>query len=456
MKKKSFINVEDFLFLIIKFPGNYRNTKREWSNNMFQQLKNGEKLQQIVRDVEQQIANVHKGVEERIENNQFRVLRSYQKHRVSDSHFIPTTGYGYDDIGRDTLELIYADVFGAEAGLVRPQIISGTHAISIALFGILRPGDELLYITGKPYDTLEEIVGIRGNGVGSLKEFGISYDSVELKEEGSINWDAVAKSIKPATKMIGIQRSKGYATRPSFTVAEIKEMISFVKEIKEDVVVFVDNCYGEFVEEIEPCHVGADLMAGSLIKNPGGGIAKTGGYIVGKKQYVEACSYRMTSPGIGAEAGASLYSLQEMYQGFFLAPHVVGQALKGAVFTAALLEKLGMNSSPKWDSSRTDLIQSVQFDDKDKMIAFCQAIQFASPINSHVTAYPAYMPGYEDDVIMAAGTFIQGASIELTADGPIRPPYVAYVQGGLTYSHVKMAVCIAVDSLIEKKLIELN
>lgn len=423
---------------------------------MFQQLKNGEKLQQIVRSVEQQIEDVHKGIDERIESNQFRVLKSYQKHRVSDSHFIPSTGYGYDDIGRDTLELIYADVFGAEAGLVRPQIISGTHAISIALFGILRPGDELLYITGKPYDTLEEIVGIRGNGVGSLKEFGISYDSVALTEEGTINWGVVASKIKSNTKMIGIQRSKGYATRPSFTVDEIKEMISFAKEIKEDVVVFVDNCYGEFVEELEPCHVGADLMAGSLIKNPGGGIVKTGGYIVGKKQYIEACSYRMTSPGIGAEAGASLYSLQEMYQGFFLAPHVVGQALKGAVFTAALLEKLGMNSTPKWDANRTDLIQSVQFDDKDKMIAFCQAIQFASPINSHVTAYPAYMPGYEDDVIMAAGTFIQGASIELTADGPIRPPYVAYVQGGLTYSHVKMAVCIAVDSLIEKKLIELN
>jgi cystathionine beta-lyase family protein involved in aluminum resistance len=423
---------------------------------MFQQLNNGEKLQKIVSSVEQQITGIHKAIDEKIDSNQFRVLKSYQKHRVSDSHFIPSTGYGYDDIGRDTLELIYADVFGAEAGLVRPQIISGTHAISISLFGILRPGDELLYITGKPYDTLEEIVGIRGNGVGSLKEFGISYDSVALTEEGTIDWDLVATKIKSNTKMIGIQRSKGYATRPSFTVDEIKEMISFVKEIKKDVVVFVDNCYGEFVEEIEPCHVGADLMAGSLIKNPGGGIAKTGGYIVGKKQYVEACSYRMTSPGIGAEAGASLYSLQEMYQGFFLAPHVVGQALKGAVFTAALLEKLGMNSSPKWDADRTDLIQSVQFDDKEKMIAFCQAIQFASPINSHVTAYPAYMPGYEDDVIMAAGTFIQGASIELTADGPIRPPYVAYVQGGLTYSHVKMAVCIAVDSLIEKNLIELN
>jgi cystathionine beta-lyase family protein involved in aluminum resistance len=423
---------------------------------MFQQLNNGEKLKKIVEDVERQIAEVHKRIDERIETNQFQVLRSYQKHRVSDSHFIPTTGYGYDDIGRDTLEEIYADVFGGEAGLVRPQIISGTHAISIALFGVLRPGDELLYITGKPYDTLEEIVGIRGNGVGSLKEFGIAYDSVALTAEGAIDYATVAEKIKPNTKMIGIQRSKGYANRPSFTIAELKEMISFVKEIKEDVVVFVDNCYGEFVEELEPCHVGADLMAGSLIKNPGGGIAKTGGYIVGKSEWVEACSYRMTSPGIGAEAGASLYSLQEMYQGFFLAPHVVGQALKGAVFTAALLEKLGMNSLPKWDAERTDLIQSVQFDDKDKMVAFCQAIQFASPINSHVTAYPAYMPGYEDDVIMAAGTFIQGASIELTADGPIRPPYVAYVQGGLTYAHVKMAVCLAVDRLVDKQLISLN
>ncbi|MGG1398982.1 aminotransferase class I/II-fold pyridoxal phosphate-dependent enzyme [Bacillus salipaludis] len=423
---------------------------------MFQQLKNGEKLQPIVKEVERQVAEVHKRIEERAEVNQFRVLQSYQKHKVSDSHFIPSTGYGYDDIGRDTLELVYADVFGGEAGLVRPQIISGTHAISIALFGVLRPGDELLYMTGKPYDTLEEIVGIRGNGVGSLKEFGISYDSVSLSSTGSIDWDTVAAKIKPNTKMIGIQRSKGYATRPSFTIAEIKEMIAFVKEINSDIVVFVDNCYGEFVEELEPCHVGADLMAGSLIKNPGGGIAKTGGYIVGKKQWVEACSYRMTSPGIGAEAGASLYSLQEMYQGFFLAPHVVGEAVKGAVFTAAMLNKLGMNSSPKWDSERTDLIQAVQFDDRDKMVAFCQAIQFASPINSHVTPYPAYMPGYEDDVIMAAGTFVQGASIELTADGPIRPPYVAYVQGGLTYSHVKIAVCLAVDRLLEKGLIQLN
>ncbi|WP_053366258.1 methionine gamma-lyase family protein [Bacillus sp. FJAT-27245] len=419
---------------------------------MFKHLKHGEQISQAAREVETQIAPIHGEIDEMIEANQFRVLQSFQKHRVSDSHFTPSTGYGYDDTGRDVLADIYADVFGAEAGLVRPQIISGTHAISIALFGILRPGDELLYITGKPYDTLEEIVGIRGTGNGSLKEFGISYNSVSLTEEGGIDWDAVSAAIKPNTKMIGIQRSKGYATRPSFTVAEIGEMTRFVKEIKPEAVVFVDNCYGEFVELEEPCHAGVDLMAGSLIKNPGGGIAKTGGYIVGKQEYVEACSYRMTSPGIGAEAGASLYSLQEMYQGFFLAPHVVGQALKGAVFTAAMLERFGMKSFPKWDEKRTDLIQAVEFNDRQKMVSFCQAIQFASPVNSYVTPYPAYMPGYEDDVIMAAGTFIQGASIELTADGPLRPPYAAYVQGGLTYSHVKMAICLALDRLIEEGL----
>ncbi|MEA3319569.1 methionine gamma-lyase family protein [Sutcliffiella horikoshii] len=421
---------------------------------MFHLLQHGEVIEPIVRKIEEKLQEGFQQVDAGVETNQFRVLKSFQENRVSDSHFIPSTGYGYDDIGRDTLEKIYAEVFGGEAGLVRPQIISGTHAISIALFGVLRPGDELLYITGKPYDTLEEIVGIRGSGVGSLKEYNIGYKTIDLKNNRGIDWEAVSNAITPSTKMIGIQRSKGYATRPSFTIEEIKEMIRFVKEIKPDVVVFVDNCYGEFVELEEPCHVGADLMAGSLIKNPGGGIAKTGGYIVGKKELVEACSYRMTSPGIGAEAGASLYSLQEMYQGFFLAPHVVGQALKGAMFTAAFLEELGMNTSPSWDAHRTDLIQSVQFDDKEKMIAFCQAIQYASPVNSHVTPYANYMPGYEDDVIMAAGTFIQGASIELTADGPIRAPYVAYVQGGLTYSHVKIAVCSAVDHLISKGLME--
>ncbi|RDI47355.1 aminotransferase class I/II-fold pyridoxal phosphate-dependent enzyme [Falsibacillus pallidus] len=422
---------------------------------MFEFLTHGEKLKPIIEEIEKQIQPIHQEINRRAEENQFRVLSSFQDKRVSDSHFIPTTGYGYDDIGRDTLEKIYGDVFGGEAGLVRPQIISGTHAISIALFGILRPGDDLLYITGKPYDTLEEIVGIRGSGVGSLKEFGIGYSSVPLAEDGKVDYEAVEKAISPSIKMIGIQRSKGYATRPSFTIKELEEMIRFVKEIKPDAVVFVDNCYGEFVEDKEPCHVGADLMAGSLIKNPGGGLAKTGGYLVGKAGLIEACSYRMTSPGIGAEAGPSLYSLQEMYQGFFLAPHVVGEALKGAVFTSALLERLGMDTYPKWNSTRTDLIQSVQFDNAEKMIQFCQAIQYASPVNSHVTPYPNYMPGYEDDVIMAAGTFIQGASIELTADGPIRPPYVAYVQGGITYSHVKIAVSSAVDRLVEKGLIAL-
>ncbi|GIN61642.1 hypothetical protein J27TS8_16350 [Robertmurraya siralis] len=423
---------------------------------MFQQLTYGKQLEKIMKEVEAQVQDLHKEIDERIDRNQFRVLSSFQHHRVSDSHFNPSTGYGYDDIGRDTLEDIYAEVFGGEAGLVRPQIISGTHAISISLFGVLRPGDELLYITGKPYDTLEEIVGIRGSGVGSLKEYGISYNSVPLTAEGDIDYPAIKQAMKPNTKMIGIQRSKGYANRPSFTVQQIKEMIDFVKKVNPNVVVFVDNCYGEFVEEIEPCHVGADLMAGSLIKNPGGGLVKTGGYIVGKKEWVEACAYRLTSPGIGREAGASLYSLQEMYQGFFMAPHIVGQALKGAILTAATLEKLGMNTNPKWDAVRTDLIQSVQFDEREKMVAFCQAIQFSSPINSHVTPYPSYMPGYEDDVIMAAGTFIQGASIELTADGPTRPPYVAYVQGGLTYSHVKIAICIALNHLLEKKLLSID
>lgn len=423
---------------------------------MLEFLSNGEKIAPLVEDVEKLISEAHKEIDEVIEYNQFKVLQSFRKHKVSDSHFIPTTGYGYDDIGRDTLEEIFADVLGGEAGLVRPQIISGTHAISTALFGILRPGDELLYITGKPYDTLEEIVGIRGeSGNGSLKDFGIGYESIELVNDERINYEKVANRMNSNTKVIGIQRSKGYGTRPSYTIEQIKEMIDFVKEIDPNVIVFVDNCYGEFVEKQEPCHVGADLMAGSLIKNPGGGLAKTGGYIVGRKDLVEKCGYRLTSPGIGREAGASLYALQDMYHGFFMAPHITGQALKGALFTAAFLEKLGMNTNPSWDAVRTDLIQSVQFDDKEKMIAFCQAIQAASPINAHFTPTANYMPGYEDDVIMAAGTFIQGASIELTADGPIRAPYVAYVQGGLTYAHVKIAICSAVNSLIEKNLLEI-
>ncbi len=416
---------------------------------MFSQLQQREKLEQLTERIEEQIRDHHKEIEAIALENQSKVMQSFRKHQVADFHFTPSTGYGYDDIGRDTLEAIYANVFGGEAALVRPQIISGTHAIATSLFGVLRPGDELLYITGKPYDTLEEIVGIRGNGNGSLKEFHIGYQAVPLLDSGWIDENSIQDAITERTKVIGIQRSKGYGDRPSYTIAEIEKMIKFVRGIKENVIIFVDNCYGEFVETREPCEVGADLIAGSLIKNPGGGIVKTGGYIVGKRKLVELASYRLAAPGIGAEGGASLYSLLEMYQGFFLAPHVVSQALKGAIFTAAVLEQAGLSTSPKWNERRTDLIQSVHFPTAEKMISFCQAIQAASPVNAHVSPQPSPMPGYEDPVIMAAGTFIQGASIELTADGPIRPPYVAYVQGGLTYEHVKIAVLQALDTILD-------
>ncbi|PFG13036.1 methionine gamma-lyase family protein [Bacillus sp. es.036] len=422
---------------------------------MFMNFTHQEELKTLSHQAEEKIQPVLREIDARVEANQYRVLEAFHKNRISDFHFTPSTGYGYDDTGRDTLEQLYADVFGGEAGLVRPQIVSGTHAISTALFGVLRPNDELLYITGAPYDTLEEIVGTRGEGNGSLKDFHIGYQAIPLLDE-AVDFDAVRNAITAQTKMIGIQRSKGYANRPSFTISEIEEMIAFVKSIKEDVIVFVDNCYGEFVEEQEPCHVGADLIAGSLIKNPGAGIVKTGGYLVGREDLIELCGYRLTSPGIGREVGASLYSLQEMYQGIFLAPHTVGQAVKGAVYSSALLEEAGFNTTPHWNSKRTDLIQSVQFDDRERMVAFCQAIQAASPVNAHVRPEPAYMPGYEDDVIMAAGTFIQGASLELSADGPLRPPYVAYVQGGLTFEHVKISVLRAVDDLLKKGLITVS
>ncbi|MCG7333970.1 methionine gamma-lyase family protein [Sporosarcina sp. ACRSM] len=404
--------------------------------------------------MEEKLAPFFKSVEKTAFYNQRKVLAAFRKNMVSDFHLSGSTGYGYDDSGRDTLEQVYADVFGAEACLVRNQIISGTHAISISLFGILRPGDELLYITGKPYDTLESIVSGKGKDTGSLEDYGITYKHIDLQQDGSVDFEEVVKNIHPKTKMIGIQRSKGYSDRPSFMVDEIGEMIRKVKAINPDLVVFVDNCYGEFVEEKEPTEVGADLMAGSLIKNPGAGLVRTGGYIAGRADLVEKCAYRMTSPGLGAEAGASLDTLLEMYQGFFLAPHIVSQAVKGALFTAAILENFGLKTSPHYTDKRTDLIQSVSFANADQMIAFCRTIQSNSPINAHYAPEPSYMPGYADDVIMAAGTFIQGSSIELTADGPIRPPYTAYVQGGLTYEHVKAAVLSSIDKLIEDQLIE--
>ncbi|MEW9668893.1 aminotransferase class I/II-fold pyridoxal phosphate-dependent enzyme [Ammoniphilus sp. 3BR4] len=423
---------------------------------MYTMLKHGEHFKPFVEAAEKKIEARIKEINNMSDYNQFKVLRAFQEEEVSDYHFSPSTGYGYDDVGRHTLEKIYAKVFGGEAALVRPQIISGTHAIAISLFGILRPGDELMYITGAPYDTLEEVVGVRGHGQGSLKDYQIGYQAIPLTDSGAVDFDRISQVITAKTKVIGIQRSRGYADRPSFPIEQLKEMILFVKELKPDVIVFVDNCYGEFTEALEPTQVGADIMAGSLIKNPGGGIAKTGGYIVGKEEYVTLASYRMAAPGIGAEGGASLYSLHEMYQGFFLAPHVVGEALKGATFTAALLESLGFRTNPKWNDPRTDLIQSVEFGSAEKLIAFCQGIQKASPVDSHVRPEPSEMPGYADKVIMAAGTFIQGASIELSADGPLRPPYLGFVQGGLTYSHVKVGVLTALDALAEKGLLSLS
>lgn len=411
-----------------------------------------ESLLTLVTETEHKIRPIHEKIERIALMNQKKVLDAFREQGISENHLVGTFGYGYDDEGRDQLEALYSRVFRSEDAIVRPQVISGTHAITLALSSQLKHGDELLYITGEPYDTLLEVIGVNGNGIGSLLDNGITYRSIPLND-GEINIEKVIESVTEQTKVIALQRSKGYASRPSLTIQQLEKTIQKIKAQFPDKIIFVDNCYGEFVEEREPIEVGADLIAGSLIKNPGGGICKIGGYIAGRKDLIERIGYRLTAPGIGKEAGASLYSLHEMYQGFFLSPHVVSQSLKGAVFTAAILEALGMKTTPSFDAERTDLIQAVTFNDPEKMITFCQAIQSASPINSQFAPQPAYMPGYEDDVIMAAGTFIQGASIELTADGPIREPYEAYVQGGLTYEHVKLAVIHAVETLQSKNII---
>lgn len=404
-------------------------------------------LVEKIDKIDQRIAERLQEVREIALSNQAKVLTAFRENHVSESHFLASTGYGNDDQGRDVLEAVYAQTFGTEAALVRPQIVSGTHAIATSLFGVLRPGENLLYITGTPYDTLLEVIGVQGNGIGSFKEYNIGYDEVGLLQDGSVDFDGIRKKITEKTKVVAIQRSRGYAARPSFTIEKIKEMCEFVKTIAPDVVIFVDNCYGEFVELLEPTQVGADIMAGSLIKNPGGGIAKTGGYIVGKQVLIERCAYRLTTPGVGAEGGAMLGNVFDMLQGFFLAPHVVSQAVQGAIFSAALLAEHQLDSTPKWNQPRTDLIQLIDFQDREKMIQFCQAIQKYSPIDAYVAPIPSYMAGYEDDIIMAAGTFIQGASIELSADGPLREPYSLYLQGGLTFEHVKVAVTNAVNEV---------
>ncbi|NBC68066.1 aminotransferase class I/II-fold pyridoxal phosphate-dependent enzyme [Paenibacillus sacheonensis] len=402
---------------------------------------------------EEQAAPVFRSIDGIAERNQWKVIDAFQKHRVSDFHFNGSTGYGYNDTGREVLDLVYADVMGAEAALVRPHFVSGTHTISCALFGLLRPGDELLYITGRPYDTLHKVIGKPGDGKGSLQDFGITYCEVAPLADGSIDWDTVSSKITERTRVIGIQRSRGYDWRASYTVAQIGEMTERVKALKPDVYVFVDNCYGEFTEELEPTQVGVDLMAGSLIKNPGGGIAPTGGYVAGTKHAVELTAYRLTAPGIGGEVGATLGTLRAMYQGLFLAPHLVGQALKGSVFGAVMFEMLGFESNPRFDAPRTDLIQAIRFKDAEQLIAFVQGVQRASAVDSHVVPEPWDMPGYEHPVIMAAGTFMQGGSLELSADAPIREPYIAYMQGGLTYAHVKYGVLNALAMLADRELV---
>lgn len=389
------------------------------------------------------------------EHNQAKVIAAMQKNRVSATCFAATTGYGYDDVGRDNLEKVYADVFHTEAALVRPQITCGTHALTVALSANLLPGDELLSPVGLPYDTLQEVIGIRESPC-SLKEYGVSYRQVDLLPDGTFDYENIRKAINDKTKLVTIQRSKGYATRPSFSVKQIGELIAFVKSVKPSVICMVDNCYGEFVETVEPSDVGADMVVGSLIKNPGGGLAPIGGYICGTKTCVDRCAYRLSAPGLGQEVGANLGLMPALYQGFFMAPTVVAGAEKGAIFAANLYEPLGFKCVPNATESRHDIIQAVELGSEDGMLAFCKGIQAAAPVDSFATPLPWDMPGYNDKVIMAAGAFVQGSSIELSADGPIRPPYAVYFQGGLTWCHAKLGILMSLQKMVDAQLITLK
>ena len=424
------------------------------NNKMYEKMGLSEKVVSFCEEAEESLKERFKEADRIAEYNQLKVLKAMQDNNVSEACMYGSTGYGYNDIGRDTLEKVYASVFNTEAALVRAQITCGTHALSTALSAILRPGDELLSPVGKPYDTLEGIIGIK-ESKGSLAEFGIKYAQVDLLPDGSFDYENIARAIKPETKMVTIQRSKGYQTRPTFSVEQIGELITFIKNIKNDIICMVDNCYGEFVEEIEPGDVGADLVVGSLIKNPGGGLAPIGGYICGREDLVEMCGYRLTTPGLGKEVGASLNVNTSLYQGLFLAPTVTAGALKGAMFAAAIYEKLGFSCVPNATEPRYDIIQSVVFGKPEGLIAFCEGIQKAAPVDSFVVPEPWPMPGYHSDVIMAAGNFIQGASIELSADGPLEEPYAAYFQGGLTWYHAKFGIMMSLQSLVNKKIIEL-
>lgn len=404
------------------------------------------KVKRIIEEVEKQIQPRLSEIDDQVTFNQRKVLEAFQKERISEENLNGATGYGYNDMGRDALDRVYADVFKTENALVRPQFVSGTHTISSAYFGMLRPGDKLLYLTGMPYDTIQEVIGVTGKaGMGSLKDFKIDFDYVPLLENGKVDFKAAKTKLTDQVKVVAIQRSRGYSSRSSFTVDEIKVMVDHVREILPNAIIFVDNCYGEFSEIVEPTEVGVDVMVGSLIKNAGGGIAHTGGYVVGKQKLIEMIANRLTNVGAGKEEGATLENLRRMYQGFFMAPEVTGAAIKGAIFESAILEKCNLQVDPKWNDPRTDLIQTINFGEPDSMIRFAKQVQKNSPIDSYVDPEPSQMAGYEDKVIMAAGTFVQGASIEFSADGPIRPPYTLYLQGGLTYSHVKIAITKAVE-----------
>ncbi len=406
------------------------------------------------QSIEKELEFCFRNLDETMHLNGAKVLYAMQKNKLSDVHFAATTGYGYNDLGREVVEQIYADIFKTESGLVRPQLMSGTHALTVALFGNLRPGDELLSPVGKPYDTLEGVIGIRPE-IGSLAEYGITYKQVDLKEDFSFDYEGIRAALTEKTKLVTIQRSKGYSYRPTLSVAQIGELITFIKSIKPDVICMVDNCYGEFVETIEPTEVGADLCVGSLIKNPGGGLAPIGGYIVGKKEYVEKAAVRLTAPGLGKEVGATLGLNQPVLQGLFLAPEVVTNALKGAIFAAALYEKLGFDVMPTSTQSRHDIIQAINMENPENVIAFCQGIQKGAPVDSFVTPEPWDMPGYDAPVIMAAGAFVQGASIEMSADAPIKPPYTVFFQGGLTFYHARLGIMIALQTMKDKNLVTL-
>lgn len=418
----------------------------------YQALGISRKVFEFGKQVRNELTGRFAEIDKVAEYNQLKVLQAMQENRVSEACLYGTTGYGYNDIGRDTLEKVYASVFQTEDALVRPQITCGTHALALALLSNLRPGDELLSPVGKPYDTLEEVIGIRPSK-GSLKEYGISYRQVDLLPDGSFNYPEIEKALNDKTRLVTIQRSKGYQTRPTLSVKRIGELIAFIKARKPDVLCMVDNCYGEFVETCEPSQVGADMVVGSLIKNPGGGLAQVGGYIAGKKECVENAAYRLTSPGLGKEVGASLSVLPSFYQGLFLSPTVTASALKGAVYAANLYEKLGFLVLPNGKESRHDIIQAVTFQNPEGVIAFCQGIQSAAPVDSFVTPEPWDMPGYDSQVIMAAGAFVSGSSIELSADGPIKPPYSVYFQGGLTWQHAGFGILKSLQALVEKGLI---